>query len=247
MYWGCLAGLVIGIPGGPIGMAFGFLIGLVFDTNFRRNRMGTRLARFFSDPANHRVSPGIEYVASTAGIAVILARIDGPVGIDQIKLLLEFLKRRAHGRLNPIVDDAIRCAEPHKLAELTRVFAEHTLTAEREELIVLLSVLADRSPSGLTARRRAAISQTADILGVEAGCVAAVYAQLDDSVSEACRILGVAPNTDLEEIRRVYRALAAQFHPDSAGGLDAYQRRITSEAFIKIKDAYDTILGTRKK
>ena len=246
MYWGCVAGLVIGIPGGPIGMAFGFLIGLVFDAFRRRNRIGTRLARFFADPTNHRVSPGLEYVASTAGIAVILAAIDGPITIEQVKLLLEFVKRRAHGRLNPIVDEALRSAEPNQLTSLARVLAAHTLTTEREELIVFLSVLAGRSPAGLTPRRRAAISQTADVLGVEAGRVAAVYAELDDSVSEACRILGVPPDSDLEQIRRVYRVLAAQFHPDSASGLDDRQKRITSDAFIKIKNAYDLIVGTRE-
>lgn len=65
------------------------------------------------------------------------------------------------------------------------------------------------------------------------------------SDDEAYRILGVSEETDTEEIRRVYRRLAAQFHPDAGSELDGEQLRQTEEAFIRIQNAYQRVMSDR--
>lgn len=59
---------------------------------------------------------------------------------------------------------------------------------------------------------------------------------------ENYRILGVDPDASTDEIKRVYRALAVQFHPDSLHHLDEKQRKTAEEAFIKIREAYESIM-----
>lgn len=62
---------------------------------------------------------------------------------------------------------------------------------------------------------------------------------------DAYEILGVDPRVKDSEIRRIYRQLAAQFHPDTGGGLEAHQRAQSREAFIKIQNAYNRICRER--
>ncbi|MDY7027755.1 MAG: J domain-containing protein [Spirochaetota bacterium] len=58
-------------------------------------------------------------------------------------------------------------------------------------------------------------------------------------------LLGVNRDDSIQEIKKVYRTLAAHFHPDSLHGLDATQKEAATEAFIRIRSAYEHILLER--
>ncbi len=56
-------------------------------------------------------------------------------------------------------------------------------------------------------------------------------------------LLGVPQNADRAQVRRAYRRLAAEFHPDGTAVLEAHQRRQAEEAFIRIREAYEQLMG----
>ena len=53
------------------------------------------------------------------------------------------------------------------------------------------------------------------------------------------RVLGVAPGADAAEIRRAYRALVKQVHPDVEGG-DAQRFACVQEAYAQLLQDEDT-------
>ena len=55
-------------------------------------------------------------------------------------------------------------------------------------------------------------------------------------------ILGLPPSASTEEIKKAYRKLALQFHPDKSPG-DPY----AGEQFAAIKEAYETLVNPSKK
>lgn len=55
------------------------------------------------------------------------------------------------------------------------------------------------------------------------------------------KVLGVSPSATVDEIKKAYRRLAKQYHPDSTGGDKAKEQR-----FKEISTAYD-VLGTAKR
>jgi hypothetical protein len=60
------------------------------------------------------------------------------------------------------------------------------------------------------------------------------------------RVLGLHPQADKAEVKKVFRMLASQFHPDGAAVLSDIQRRETGEAFRRIRQAYETCMGADK-
>lgn len=54
------------------------------------------------------------------------------------------------------------------------------------------------------------------------------------------KVLGVPKTATADEIKKAYRKLAKQYHPDATGGNKAAEQQ-----FIKINEAYDT-LGNEK-
>ena len=61
--------------------------------------------------------------------------------------------------------------------------------------------------------------------------------------AEAARILGVPRSASRDQVRRVYRRLASQFHPDTTVVLADEQRRSSEGAFVKIRDAYERLMN----
>ncbi|MFO7730887.1 MAG: J domain-containing protein [Spirochaetia bacterium] len=58
-------------------------------------------------------------------------------------------------------------------------------------------------------------------------------------------VLGLDPEVSAKEIKRVYRSLAAEFHPDSLHGLSPEQKTAATEAFMRIRSAYENIMRAR--
>ncbi len=56
------------------------------------------------------------------------------------------------------------------------------------------------------------------------------------------QILHVAPTASFEEIKKAYRKLALQYHPDTAHETDS-----NNNIFIEIKEAYDVLSDTKKR
>ena len=61
------------------------------------------------------------------------------------------------------------------------------------------------------------------------------------------RLLGVDPGAGSDEVRRVYKRLASQFHPDTGAPLSEIQQKTSEEAFVKIRAAYDRIIESLRR
>lgn len=61
-------------------------------------------------------------------------------------------------------------------------------------------------------------------------------------------ILGVAPDATASEIKKIYRKLALELHPDKQhGNLTEVEKQTASEIFLKIQEAYDVLSDKDKR
>ncbi len=64
--------------------------------------------------------------------------------------------------------------------------------------------------------------------------------------SDPYEILGISPDASPEEIRRAYRRLASQYHPDKVSHLGPEFREMAETRFKEIQQAYDQLLGKKR-
>lgn len=62
-----------------------------------------------------------------------------------------------------------------------------------------------------------------------------------DEVENAYAVLGLSKNATEEEIKKAYRKLSKEYHPDKVSHLGEKYVKIAEEKFIKIKEAYDKL------
>ena len=59
--------------------------------------------------------------------------------------------------------------------------------------------------------------------------------------SKARTILGVDVNTSQEEIKQAYRILIKSYHPDKNPHLTNAEKRIFSQKYLQVQEAYETL------
>ncbi len=130
----------------------------------------------------------------------------------------------------------------HRLSTPVELTPKDQLSAARLLFeAVMLSTAADHVPqSGATYVRESCIS-----LGIKKEYLDIAAGIVIKQDSADYEVLGVAPESSTAEIKRVYRTLAAQFHPDSLHGLSSEQKNAATEAFIRIRTAYENIMRNR--
>lgn len=67
------------------------------------------------------------------------------------------------------------------------------------------------------------------------------YKYITDEVASACIVLGVTPKARVAEIKKAYRSLAQIYHPDTVRNLSSEQQQTATEAFLRIKKAYEVL------
>ena len=65
------------------------------------------------------------------------------------------------------------------------------------------------------------------------------------SLDTAYQILEISPNSSESEIKKAYRKLAIQYHPDKVAQLGEEFQKGAKEKFQKVQDSYETIKEAR--
>jgi hypothetical protein len=65
---------------------------------------------------------------------------------------------------------------------------------------------------------------------------------VDARRSAARRLLGIEDDADLEQIKRAYRRLARELHPDLQPDCDLHARRVLEKRFAEVTAAYEALL-----
>lgn len=267
MIFGRLIGAVTaGIVAGPFGVIFGFIVGFLIDQLLRERYVRHLLTRFYRDPLARL--PGQLDAGSLAliGVSLYLGSLTGPLRRRQVELVRAALPGRSEtGRrrvgFDRAIDEAVRLLPRINVPALSLCLRAHIRPTsgrnadgsglrapDRASVVRLLrSVIGTRGTGDLAESVENRIAAVCEYLGIETGEV------IDDSHGErshasgrldprSCAILGVGEEASAFEIKAVFRQLAGQFHPDSLAGLDDERRARSTEAFIRIKGAYDTLM-----
>lgn len=91
------------------------------------------------------------------------------------------------------------------------------------------------------------LEEVAGIFGVGERCFASLRARYSPDLKDPYAVLGVAPDADLEAIRKRWRALVRETHPDRmiARGVPEEALKMATSRLAEINEAYEDILVQR--
>ncbi|UZE96564.1 co-chaperone DjlA [Alkalimarinus alittae] len=267
-WWGKVIGGAFGFMlGGPLGALLGATVGHGFDKGLTGVELGT--GETWQGGSQERVQAA--FFTATFSVMGHLAKADGRVTEDEIELarqtmdnmqLDEEQRRAAIELFNSGKQDDFPLAdvleqlkrECHRRVNLIQMFLQ----------IQIATALAD---GDLHPSEQAVLLTVAEHLGISRGqferLLAMVVAQQRfsrresgsdapverESITEAYQLLGVTPNATEAEVKKSYRRLMSQHHPDKlvSKGLPEEMMKIATEKTREIKAAYEVIKASRKK
>jgi DnaJ like chaperone protein len=240
-----------GFPGLLLGAAIGYALSQVAGANVRRRLLSTQA----------------QFLDTTFVVMGALCKADGVVTRDEIRVTEEVFVRLG---LTPELKDAARAAFTRGKAadlDLDAVVDEFVQSARGGgalfELFLQLQLLAVGADGQVHPAERAMLVRVARRLGLPESAMARLEALLraaadgtagvagpapKQQLEDAYAALGVTPETSDSEIKRAYRKLMSENHPDklTAKGLPESMRRLAEERAREINVAYDVIRKARQ-
>lgn len=251
---GAIFGLLIG---GPIGMAFGFIAGHLFDLGYFHAFLQAAQGNI------HTQSQQI-FFNNTFKIMGYVAKSDGRISENEIQAARNIMSKM--GLTDTLKQQAIHLfsigKEPnfdidHALFELKQVcYLQPSLL----QIFLDIQLQMASADGNLSAAKKATLRYICEKLGVagyqfnqyESAYQKQYYYQHQQraqsrsdemTLSDAYQILGISQSASADEIKKAYRKLMSQNHPDKliAKGLPPEMIKVATQKTQRIKQAYELI------
>lgn len=257
-WWGKLIGGTLGfVLGGPIGVLIGVVVGHHFDQPASGN---------WQAGADTAARAQATFFTATFSVMGYLAKSDGRVSEHEIRLAREVMR---HMRLDAAqTDAAMRLFGEGKQAGFP---VDEVLDQFRREcrgrrdlihVFLQIQVQAALADGVMDQQERTALTDIAGRLGVSQPELQQIISLVEafmrhgggasgaprtDELAEAYSILGVSRDSDDAVVKRAYRKLMSEHHPDKlvSRGLPEEMMRIAEEKTVEIRAAYERIKTAR--
>ena len=132
----------------------------------------------------------------------------------------------------------------HTVADCCRQIAMNMDYAQRLQLLNFL-VMISKADGHIDATEVIAMKECAQWMQMAASEVDSMLGMGKNDLESAYQVLGVSPNASDDEVKRAYRRLALEHHPDKVATLGDDIRKAAEKKFQEINDAKDKIWKAR--
>jgi DnaJ like chaperone protein len=237
---GWLLGAGIGFfLGGPLGAVMGGAVQHVLSQAGRMQMEGNR-----AQTNGEQI-----FIAHLVAILTKVAMADGSISPEERKTIHSFFSRSLHyrGRELRLIDAIME--ETEKLnPDLHETCKSFDRFADKEQRLLLLDLIYQVAVTDQVIREgeNEAILRTVSALGIgseEHERIKSRHAAAKKA--DHYQALGLAPSAGNDEIKRAYRQLAAQYHPDKVSHLGPELIAFANEKFKAINEAYAAVRKER--
>ena len=252
-----IGGIVGWMTGGAFGALAGIAIGHMFDKGLDSvSDESNSGERSFSDVYGQPDDGGRNnFLFALLVLMAYIIRADGKVMHSEMEFARNFLRSNfgdnavAQGEqvLIKLFNEQKRQGTANfrnTVRQCCQQIAMNMQYAERLQLLSFLSAIS-KADGRVTNDEVIAIKECAQWMQISMADTESMFNLGGDTLDDAYKVLGVSPNATDDEVRRAYRKLALQHHPDRVATLGEDIRRAAEQKLQKINEAKERIYKER--
>lgn len=252
------------MSGGPLGALAGIVLGGIFDVMLNAVNTPETQGTFdgYSDYNSQDYGQRQAYqgqrnsfLFSMLVLASYIIKADGKVMHSEMELVRNMLRQnfgnvacqQGDEILHKLFDEQKRVGEwqfKNTVADCCRQIAMNMDYAQRLQLLNFL-VLISQADGYVAPAEVVAMKECAQWMQMSANEVDSLLGMGKDDLESAYQVLGVSPDATDAEVKRAYRNLALNHHPDKVAALGEDVRKAAEKKFQKINEAKERIWKAR--
>ncbi len=237
------------VLGGPLGAILGYLLGSAFDRADSVAHGAGQPQQGYAGAAGQRAQQSTsrgDFMASLVVLTAAVMKADGRV----VKAELDYVKHFFVQQFGvEAATDGVRMLRDilkndFPVYDVSRQIGQRLNHASKMQLLHYLFGISNADGS-IHPNEVGLIEVIARSMGVGDADFNSVKSMFVSDSTSAYRILGVSPSATDDEVKKAYRKMAVENHPDKVSYLGEDVQRAAKEKFQKINEAYETIKKER--
>lgn len=220
---------IIGLTlNGSIGVIIGFMAGAILEI-YQKSRK------------NKDKNP-IEFLDAYIFLIAAVINADGKILEKELNYCKEYFKKNfsieKSEELFRYLNNVLK--SDFVVGDACQAINSHLDYFSRLQLINLLLGIA-KSDDNFDYSELKIIKQISNLIGITKVDLISAKAMYETDRNAHYRVLGIKNIAEKEEIKKAYRKMAKQYHPDRITHLDTEFKSVTDDNFLKIKQAWEVI------